>query len=191
MRQEGRRRSDERHQTNTETCRAVASTVWRRSSSRSEFHRHCLLIDISDSGVRFTLTISTFPRNSCCSCSANRVVRESTYKVVWRRGHDVGAPSSSMISASTYEGAETKVTQGRGHCFHHAVHCAAIHYAAVPFYRTEQSSRQRDSSKRSQSQKLRSSALRVYLRGKCTAKETDGDEGVRPVLHVRSKLRSM
>ena len=53
--------------------------------------RDCLLIDISDGGVRLFLDGFDTPDEFVLFLSCDDVVRESIYKVVWRRGHEVGA----------------------------------------------------------------------------------------------------
>jgi hypothetical protein len=53
--------------------------------------RHCLVIDISDGGVRLFLDGFNAPDEFVLLLSGDGVVRESTYKVVWRRGHEIGA----------------------------------------------------------------------------------------------------
>jgi hypothetical protein len=53
--------------------------------------RDCLVIDISDGGVRLFLDGFDAPNEFVLFLSCDGVVRESIYKVVWRRGHEVGA----------------------------------------------------------------------------------------------------
>ena len=59
--------------------------------------RDCLLIDISDGGVRLFLDDFDAPDEFVLLLSDDGVVRESTYKVVWRRGHEVGAEFVSVV----------------------------------------------------------------------------------------------
>ena len=53
--------------------------------------RDCLVIDVSDGGVRLFLDGFDTPDEFVLFLSCDDVVRESIYKVVWRRGHEVGA----------------------------------------------------------------------------------------------------
>ncbi len=53
--------------------------------------RDCLVIDISDVGVRLNAEGLDVPDEFVLLLSIDGVVRESTCKVVWRRGDEVGA----------------------------------------------------------------------------------------------------
>ena len=53
--------------------------------------RDCLVIDISDVGVRLNAEGLDVPDEFVLLLSTDGVVRESTCKVVWRRGDEVGA----------------------------------------------------------------------------------------------------
>jgi PilZ domain len=53
--------------------------------------RDCRVIDISDDGVRLHVEGSDVPDEFELLLSWDGVVRESTYSVVWRHGHEVGA----------------------------------------------------------------------------------------------------
>ena len=53
--------------------------------------RSCLVKDFSDGGVRLFLDGFDTPDEFVLFLSCDDVVRESIYKVVWRRGHEVGA----------------------------------------------------------------------------------------------------
>ena len=55
--------------------------------------RDCLVIDISDVGVRLNAEGLDVPDEFVLLLSADGVVRQSTCKVVWRRGDEVGAKS--------------------------------------------------------------------------------------------------
>jgi PilZ domain len=57
----------------------------------------CILIDISDSGVQLHIPGFDVPDEFVLLLSGDGVVRESTYKVVWRRGHEVGAEFVSVV----------------------------------------------------------------------------------------------
>jgi PilZ domain len=59
--------------------------------------RDCLVIDISDGGVRLFLDGFNAPDEFVLLLSGDGVVRESTYKVAWRRGHEVGAKFVSVV----------------------------------------------------------------------------------------------
>ena len=53
--------------------------------------RDCLVIDISDVGVRLNAEGLDVPDEFVLLLSTDGVVRESTCKVAWRRGDEVGA----------------------------------------------------------------------------------------------------
>jgi PilZ domain len=61
----------------------------------------CILIDISDSGVRLHIPGFDVPDEFVLLLSGDGVVRESTYKVVWRRGHEVGAKFVSVVRSGS------------------------------------------------------------------------------------------
>jgi hypothetical protein len=53
--------------------------------------RGCRLIEISDSGVRLHVKGLHIPDDFVLLTSGNGIVREDTYKVISRRGHQVSA----------------------------------------------------------------------------------------------------
>ena len=53
--------------------------------------RDCLVLDISDAGVRLNAEGLDVPDEFVLLLSNDGVVRESTCKVAWRRGDEVGA----------------------------------------------------------------------------------------------------
>ena len=57
----------------------------------------CVLIDMSDRGVRLHVAGFNVPEKFVLLLSGDGVVRESKYKVVWRRGHEVGAEFVSVV----------------------------------------------------------------------------------------------
>ena len=57
----------------------------------------CILIDISESGVQLHIPGFDVPDEFVLLLSGDGVVRESTYRVVWRRAHDVGAEFVSAV----------------------------------------------------------------------------------------------
>ena len=59
--------------------------------------RDCLVIDISDGGVRLFLDGFEAPNEFVLLVSCDGVVRESRYKVVWRHGHEVGAEFLDVV----------------------------------------------------------------------------------------------
>ncbi len=59
--------------------------------------RDCLVIDVSEGGVRLFLDGFDAPDEFVLLLSGNGVVRESTYKVVWRCGHEVGAKFVNVV----------------------------------------------------------------------------------------------
>ena len=82
----------------------------RRRSPRRRLHRaakikvgvgilahDCILIDISQRGVRLHIAGFDVPDEFVLLLSGDGVVRESKYKVVWRRGHEVGAELVSVV----------------------------------------------------------------------------------------------
>ena len=79
----------------------IMHTLRRRSSRRHCFRaakiqlgawtRDCLVIDISDGGVRLNAEGLDVPDEFVLLLSNDGVVRESTCKVAWRCGDEVGA----------------------------------------------------------------------------------------------------
>jgi hypothetical protein len=82
----------------------------RRRSPRLPLHRaakiklgvgilahDCVVIDVSDSGVRLHVAGFDVPDEFLLLLSGDGVVRESKYKVVWRRGHELGARFVSVV----------------------------------------------------------------------------------------------
>ena len=68
-----------------------------RSSSEFGILAHdCVVIDMSDSGVRLHVAGFDVPDEFVLLLSGNGV-RESKYKVVWRRGHELGAKFGSVV----------------------------------------------------------------------------------------------
>jgi PilZ domain-containing protein len=59
--------------------------------------RDCLVIDISDGGMRLYVEGFDVPDEFVLLLSGAGVVRESTCKVAWRRGHEVGAKFVSVV----------------------------------------------------------------------------------------------
>jgi hypothetical protein len=59
--------------------------------------RDCLVLDISDGGVRLDVGGLDVPDEFVLLLSDDGVVRESAYQVVWRRGHEVGAKFVSVV----------------------------------------------------------------------------------------------
>ena len=59
--------------------------------------RDCLVIDISDGGVRLFLDGFDAPNEFVLLLSCDGVVREGRYKVVWRHGHEVGAECLDVV----------------------------------------------------------------------------------------------
>jgi hypothetical protein len=57
----------------------------------------CVVIDMSDSGVRLHVAGFHVPDEFLLLLSGDGVVRESKYKVVWRRGHELGAKFVSVV----------------------------------------------------------------------------------------------
>ena len=57
----------------------------------------CLVIDISYDGVRLNVGALDVPDEFVLLLSGDGVVRESTYQVIWRRGHEVGAKFVSVV----------------------------------------------------------------------------------------------
>ncbi len=57
----------------------------------------CSVIDISDDGVRLNVGALDVPDEFVLLLSNDGVVRESAYKVVWRRGPEVGATLVSVV----------------------------------------------------------------------------------------------
>ena len=57
----------------------------------------CIVIDISDNGVQLHVPGFDVPDKFVLLLSGGGVVRESTYQVVWRRGHEVGAKFVGVI----------------------------------------------------------------------------------------------
>jgi len=59
--------------------------------------RDCHVIDISDDGVRLNVERLDVPNEFVLLLSGDGVVREKAYKVVWRRGPEVGAKFVSIV----------------------------------------------------------------------------------------------
>ena len=59
--------------------------------------RDCRVIDLSDDGVRLQVEGFNVPDEFVLLLSGDGIVRESTYKVVSRRGHQVVAKFASVI----------------------------------------------------------------------------------------------
>jgi hypothetical protein len=59
--------------------------------------RDCLVIDVSDGGVRLFLDGFDAPDEFVLLLCGDGVVRESAYKVVWRRGHELGAKFVGVV----------------------------------------------------------------------------------------------
>ena len=57
----------------------------------------CVVIDMSDSGVRLHVAGFNVPDEFVLLLSGDGVVRESKYRVVWRRGHELGAKFVSVV----------------------------------------------------------------------------------------------
>ncbi len=57
----------------------------------------CLVINISDDGVRLNIGALDVPDEFVLLLSSDGVVRENAYKVVWRRGPEVGAKFVSAV----------------------------------------------------------------------------------------------
>ena len=57
----------------------------------------CILVDISDNGVQVHVPGFDVPDKFVLLLSGDGVVRESTYKVIWRRGHEVGAEFVGVV----------------------------------------------------------------------------------------------
>jgi hypothetical protein len=57
----------------------------------------CILIDISERGARLYIAGFDVPDEFVLLLSGDGVVRESKYKVVWRRGHEVGVEFVSVV----------------------------------------------------------------------------------------------
>ena len=59
--------------------------------------RDCHVIDISDDGVRLNVEGLDVPDEFVLLLWGDGVVRENAYKVVWRRGHEIGAKFASVV----------------------------------------------------------------------------------------------
>ena len=57
----------------------------------------CILVDISDNGVQLHVPGFDVPDKFVLLLSGDGVVRECTYKVIWRRGHEVGAEFVGVV----------------------------------------------------------------------------------------------
>ena len=79
---------------------AVASPDYMKG--RSILAHDCILIDISERGVRVHIAGFDVPDEFVLVQSGDGVVRESKYKVVWRRGHEVGAESERFRNLSKF-----------------------------------------------------------------------------------------
>jgi hypothetical protein len=81
----------------------------RRSARRSHYRaakiqlgagtlaRDCLVIDISDGGARLHVEGLDVPDEFVLLLSGDGMAQESTCKVVWRSGHEVGAKFVSVV----------------------------------------------------------------------------------------------
>jgi len=81
----------------------------RRSPRRSLYHmakikvgvgilaHDCIVIHISDNGVQLHVPGFDVPDKFVLLLSRDGVVRENTYKVVWRRSHEVGAEFVGVV----------------------------------------------------------------------------------------------
>ena len=63
--------------------------------------RECLVLDISDKGVRLYVGGFEVPDKFVLILSDVDIDSESTYEVIWRRGQEVGARFVSFSSIST------------------------------------------------------------------------------------------
>ena len=57
----------------------------------------CLVIDISNGGVRLNVEGLDVPDEFVLLLSEDGIVQESTYKVIWRFGHELGAKFVSVV----------------------------------------------------------------------------------------------
>ena len=57
----------------------------------------CVVIDMSDNGVRLHVAGFNVPDEFVLLLSGDGVVRESKCRVVWRRGHELGAKSVNVV----------------------------------------------------------------------------------------------
>jgi hypothetical protein len=57
----------------------------------------CLVIDISNGGVRLNVEGLDVPDEFVLLLSEDGIVQESTYKMIWRFGHEVGAKFVSAV----------------------------------------------------------------------------------------------
>ena len=82
-----RRRSTRRHQ-----CRAAKIQIRRDAPARE-----CLLINISKGGVRLNVEGLDVPDEFVLFLSNDGIVQESTCKVAWRFGDEVGAKFVAVV----------------------------------------------------------------------------------------------
>lgn len=73
-------------------CRAAKTQV-----GSGNLTSNCLVTDISDDDVRLNVGALDVPDEFVLLLSGNGVVRESAYKVVWRRDHEVGAKFVGVV----------------------------------------------------------------------------------------------
>jgi hypothetical protein len=73
-------------------CRAA-----KIQTGNGDLTSYCLVTDISDDGVRLNVGGLDVPDEFVLLLSGNGVVRESSYKVVWRRGPEVGAKFVGVV----------------------------------------------------------------------------------------------
>ncbi len=59
--------------------------------------RDCLVIDMSDTGVRLHVAGLDVPDEFVLLLSGDRIVQESTYRVIWRFGDEVGAEFVGVV----------------------------------------------------------------------------------------------
>jgi len=59
--------------------------------------RDCLVINISNGGVRLNVEGLDVPDEFVLLLSEDGIVQESTYKVIWRFGHELGAKVVSVV----------------------------------------------------------------------------------------------
>jgi hypothetical protein len=81
LRAEGKRRSPRSRQYRAAKIRSGAGAP----------ARDCLVIDISDGGIRLNVEGLDVPDEFVLLLAGDRTVQERTYKVIWRLGDEVGA----------------------------------------------------------------------------------------------------
>ena len=64
--------------------------------------RDCLVIDISDGGVRLYVDFDVPDEFVLIFPGDGIIVRETTYRVIWRHGHEVGAKFVSAVRRSRF-----------------------------------------------------------------------------------------